>query len=178
MRFKNFFIMVFAVFALAGCKTNPFTGEKNLNFVSNQQLFPMAFQQYDEFLAENNVVTGTAEANMVKNVGQKIVVAAERFLNANGHQGYLNDFQWEFNLVNDEAVNAWAMPGGKIVFYTGILPVAQSETGVAAVMAHEVANSPTDHGAQRMSAGQLQHPAGVADSLAFTVRSQHTQQKF
>lgn len=178
MRIKNFFIMVFAVFALAGCKTNPFTGEKNLNFVSNQQLFPMAFQQYDQFLAENNVVTGTSEANMVKNVGQKIVVAAERFLNANGHQGYLNDFQWEFNLVKDEAVNAWAMPGGKIVFYTGILPVALNETGVAAVMAHEVAHALADHGAQRMSAAQLQQLGAVAGSVAVSGRSQQTQQIF
>lgn len=178
MRFKNFFIMVFAVLALAGCKTNPFTGEKNLNFVSNQQLFPMAFQQYDQFLAENNVVTGTSEANMVKNVGQKIVVAAERFLNANGHQGYLNDFQWEFNLVKDEAVNAWAMPGGKIVFYTGILPIAQTETGIATVMAHEVAHALADHGAQRMSAGQLQQLAGVAGSVALSGRSEQTQQIF
>ncbi len=178
MRFKNFFIMVFAVFALAGCKTNPFTGEKNLNFVSNQQLFPMAFQQYDQFLSENDVVTGTSEANMVKNVGQKVVVAAERFLNANNHQGYLNDFQWEFNLVKDEAVNAWAMPGGKIVFYTGILPVAQTETGVAAVMAHEVAHALADHGAQRMSAAQLQQLGAVAGSVAVSGRSQQTQQIF
>lgn len=116
MRFRNLFIMVLTVLALAGCKTNPFTGEKNLNFVSNDQLFPMAFQQYDQFLAENQVVTGTAEANTVKNVGQKVVTAAERYLNANGYQGYLNDFQWEFNLVQDEAINAWLCRVAKLYF--------------------------------------------------------------
>lgn len=178
MRFRNLFIMVFAVLVLAGCKTNPFTGEKNLNFVSNQELFPMAFAQYDQFLNENKVVTGTPEAQTVKNVGQKVVTAAERYLNANGYQGYLEDFQWEFNLVQDEAVNAWAMPGGKIVFYTGILPVAQDETGIASIMAHEVAHALADHGAQRMSAGQLQQLGAVAGSVAVSGRSQQTQQIF
>lgn len=178
MRIRNLFIVVLTVLALAGCKTNPFTGEKNLNFVSNDQLFPAAFAQYDQFLAENQVVTGTPEARTVKNVGQKIVTAAERFLNANGYQGYLNDFAWEFNVVQDDAINAWAMPGGKIVFYTGILPVAQTETGIAAVMAHEVAHSLADHGAQRMSAGQLQQLVGVAGSVAVSGRSQQTQQIF
>lgn len=178
MRFKNLFIVVLMVLALAGCKTNPFTGERNLNFVSNEQLFPAAFAQYDQFLAENDVVTGTAEASTLKNVGQKIVTAAERYLNANGYQGYLNDFAWEFNLVKDEAVNAWAMPGGKIVFYTGILPVAQDETGLAAIMAHEVAHSLADHGAQRMSAAQLQQLGAVAGSVAVSGRSEQTQQIF
>ncbi len=178
MSFRNIFIVAITVLSLTGCKTNPFTGEKNLNFVSNEQLFPMAFQQYDQFLAENKVVTGTAEANTVKNVGQKVVTAAERYLNANGYQGYLNDFQWEFNVVKDEAVNAWAMPGGKIVFYTGILPVAENETGIAAIMAHEVAHALADHGAQRMSAAQLQQLGAVAGSVAVSGRSQQTQQIF
>lgn len=176
MRFRNFFIVVLTVFTLAGCKTNPFTGERNLNFVSNEQLFPAAFAQYDQFLAENQVVTGTPESRTIKNVGQKIVTAAERYLNANGYQGYLNDFAWEFNLVKDEAVNAWAMPGGKIVFYTGILPIAQDETGIAAIMAHEVAHALADHGAQRMSAGQLQQVGGALVGVAAGGRSEATQQ--
>lgn len=178
MRINNFIIAFFAVLVMAGCKTNPFTGEKNLNFVSNDQLFPAAFAQYDQFLSENNVVTGTSESQMVKNVGQKIVTAAERYLNANGYQGYLNDFAWEFNVVKDDAVNAWAMPGGKIVFYTGILPVAEDETGVAAIMAHEVAHALADHGAQRMSAGQLQQLGAVAGGVALSGRSEQTQQIF
>lgn len=178
MRIRKIFLAFFAVLVMAGCKTNPFTGEKNLNFVSNDQLFPSAFAQYDQFLSENNVVTGTSETQMIKNVGQKIVTAAERYLNANGYQGYLNDFAWEFNLVKDEAVNAWAMPGGKIVFYTGILSVAEDETGVAAIMAHEVAHSLADHGAQRMSAGQVQQLVGVAGGVALSGKSEQTQQIF
>lgn len=175
---RSFLIIVFAALTMVGCKTNPFTGEKNLNFVSNAQLFPMAFQQYDQFLAENKVVTGTSEANMIKNVGQKIVTASERYLNAHGYQGYLNDFAWEFNLVQDDAVNAWAMPGGKVVFYTGILPIAKDETGIAVIMAHEVAHALADHGAQRMSAAQLQQLGAVAGGIALSGKSEQTQQIF
>ncbi len=170
------FILSFLVLVMA-CKTNPFTGEKNLNFVSNSQIFPASFQQYEEVLAQNQVVTNTPEARMIDRVGQKIATAAERYLNANGYQGYLNDYEWEFSLIkDDDQVNAWAMPGGKIAFYTGIMPIAQTETGVAAIMAHEVAHALADHGAQRMSAAQLQQVGGAVLGAAVGGRSESTQQ--
>lgn len=166
-----------AFFLVVACKVNPFTGEKNLNFVSNSQIFPASFAQYDQVLAESDVVTGTAESRMLVEVGNKIATAAKRFLDANGYQGYLEGYAWEFKLIkDDETVNAWAMPGGKIAFYTGILPIAQSETGVAAIMAHEVAHALADHGAQRMSAAQLQQLGAVAVSAAAGGRSESTQQ--
>ncbi|WP_127139771.1 M48 family metallopeptidase [Flagellimonas marinaquae] len=151
---------------LSACKTNPFTGKSTLNFYSNSQMFPMAFAQYDQFLESNKVVTGTSEAQMIQRVGQRIASAAERWLDANGYPGYLKDYKWEYNLVQDETVNAWCMPGGKIVFYTGILPITQNETGVAVVMGHEVAHALADHGAQRMSAGTLQQIGAVAGNVA------------
>jgi len=126
----------------------------------------MAFAQYDEFLNENKVVKGTSDAQMITRVGQRIASAAERWLDANGYPGYLKDYKWEYNLVQDETVNAWCMPGGKIVFYTGILPIAQNETGIAVVMGHEVAHALADHGAQRMSAGMIQQIGAVAGNVA------------
>jgi predicted Zn-dependent protease len=160
-------ILMAAIFiVVAGCKTNPFTGKSTLNFQRNSNLFPAAFAQYDQFLNENKVIKGTAQSQMITNVGQRIASAAERWLDANGYPGYLNDYKWEYNLVDDDAVNAWAMPGGKIVFYTGILPVTQTETGVAVVMGHEVAHALADHGAQRMSAGMLQQLGAVAGNVA------------
>jgi len=160
-------VMAMVVFlSVAACKTNPFTGKKVLNFYPNSQVFPMAFAQYDQFLTENNVVENTADAKMITKVGQRISSAAERWLVANGYPGYLKDYKWEYNLVNDETVNAWCMPGGKIVFYTGILPITQTETGVAVVMGHEVAHALADHGAQRMSAGTLQQIGAVAGNVA------------
>lgn len=161
MKTKQLFTLVLTVVLVCACKTSPFTGKKTLNFVSNDQLFPLAFQQYDQFLSENNVITGTADANMVKRVGEKIAVAAERYLTALGEPGYLKDYRWEYNLVNDDAVNAWAMPGGKIVVYTGILPITQTERGLAMVMGHELAHALADHGAQRMSAAQIQQGVGL-----------------
>ena len=160
-------ILVVAIFlGVTACKTNPFTGKKIMNFFPNSQIFPTAFAQYDQFLGENKVITGTADANTVTKVGQRISSAAERWLTANGYPGYLKDYKWEYNLVDDATVNAWCMPGGKIVFYTGILPITQSERGIAVVMGHEVAHALADHGAQRMSAGMVQQGLAVAGNIA------------
>ena len=166
MKFKSSIITTLTLILFLSCSTNPFTGKKTLALVPNSQLFPTAFAQYNQFLGENKVVTGTAQADMITRVGQRIAVAAERWLNANGNQGYLKDYKWEYNLVNDNTVNAWCMPGGKIVFYTGILPVAENETAIAAIMGHEVAHALANHGQQRMSAGMVQQGLAVAGNIA------------
>lgn len=165
---KKIILLIVIFVGVSACKVNPFTGQKTLNFYPNSQIFPSAFAQYDQFLTENKVVKGTAESQMITKVGQRISAAAERWLSANGHPGYLKDYKWEYTLVNDETVNAWCMPGGKIVFYTGILPICQGETGVAVVMGHEVAHALADHGAQRMSAGTLQQLGAVAGNVAIS----------
>jgi len=160
-------ILILVVFlGVTACKTNPFTGKKVLNFYPNSQIFPTAFAQYNSFLGENKVVKGTADANTITKVGQRISSAAERWLTANGYPGYLKDYKWEYNLVDDATVNAWCMPGGKIVFYTGILPITKTERGIAVVMGHEVAHALADHGAQRMSAGAIQQGVAVAGNIA------------
>ena len=166
MKYKNTIVAYGALIMFLSCATNPFTGNKTLAFVSNDSLFPSAFAQYDQFLSENKVVTGTSDAEMIKRVGQRIAVAAERWLNSNGHEGYLDDYKWEYNLVEDKTVNAWCMPGGKIVFYTGILPIAQNETGIAAIMGHEVAHALANHGQQRMSAAYIQQGLAIAGNVA------------
>jgi len=175
MKIKKYVAWVFSILFIS-CATNPFTGKKTLAIVPNSQILPMAFQQYNQFLGQNKVVRGTSDAQMITNVGQRISKAAERWLTANGYAGYLKNYKWEYNLVQDNAVNAWCMPGGKIVFYTGILPIAQGETGIAAIMGHEVAHALANHGQQRMSAAQLQQVAGVATAVAVQNKSQQTQQ--
>lgn len=162
----------FSIFAIAtalvaiGCATNPFTGKSTLALVPNSQIFPMAFQQYGEFLNENNVVRNTPDAEMVKNVGHKIAAAAEKYLKSKGFDEYLKEYEWDYNLVESSDINAWCMPGGKIVIYTGILPITQNEAGLAAVMGHEVAHALANHGQQRMSASQLQQLGAVAGNIA------------
>ncbi|RXR28333.1 M48 family peptidase [Flavobacterium piscinae] len=158
-----------------GCATNPLTGKSSLALVNNSSIFPSAFQQYSTFLKENKVVSGTADAKRVETVGIKIKQAAEKWLTAVGHPDYLKDYQWEYKLVEDKAVNAWCMPGGKIVVYTGILPVTKDEAGLATVMGHEVAHALLNHGQQRMSAGILQQAGAVGVGLAVGEKSEQTQ---
>lgn len=166
MKLRNIIVAIFTVALFLACTTNPFTGKQTMALVPNSQLFPTAFAQYNQFLGENKVITGTKESDMITRVGQRIAVASERWLTANNHQGYLKDYKWEYKLVDDETVNAWCMPGGKIVFYTGILPVAENETAIAAIMGHEVAHALANHGQQRMSAGMLQQLGAVAGNIA------------
>ncbi|WP_340198905.1 M48 family metallopeptidase [Ascidiimonas sp. W6] len=169
-------VILFSFFFLVlSCKTNPFTGKKTLNFYPNSQIFPMAFQQYDQVLNESKVVKGTNEATLVTKVGQRIASAAERWLTANGYPAYLKDYRWEYNLIKADQVNAWAMPGGKIAVYTGILPITQTETGLAVVLGHEVAHALADHGAQRMSAGTLQQLGAVAGNVALNKDDENRQ---
>src|SRR5690606_14485718 len=166
MKLRNITGILVFLLLVTACSTNPFTGKQTMALVPNSQLFPTAFQQYNQVLSESNVETGTERSEMIKRTGQRIAVAAERWLNANGHQGYLKDYKWEYNLIDDKTVNAWCMPGGKIVFYTGILPIAQSETGVAAIMGHEVAHALANHGQQRMSADYIQQGVALAGNIA------------
>lgn len=160
------------------CATNPFTGQKTMALVPDSQIFPMSFQQYNQFLSENKVITGTKDAQRVENVANKIRVAAERWLTANGKPTYLADYKWEYKLVDSKEVNAWCMPGGKIVVYTGILPIAKDDAGLAAILGHEVAHALANHGQQRMSAGLLQQAGAVGVAVATGNQSPERQQQF
>ena len=168
MKLNKIILSLVVAAVMFSCATNPFTGKKTMAFVGNDQLFPSAFAQYNQVLSENKVVTGTSDAEMITRVGQRIAVAAERWLTANGHQSYLEDYKWEYKLIESEQVNAWCMPGGKIAFYTGILPIAANETGVAAIMGHEVAHALANHGQQRMSAAYIQQGLAVAGNVALS----------
>jgi len=173
-----YLLMTASAAMVISCATNPLTGKKTLNFVSNSQLFPTAFAQYSEFLKENKVVSGTADAKKVENVGIKIKNAAEKYLASLGQTEYLKDYRWEYKLVQDPAVNAWCMPGGKIVVYTGILPITKTDDGLATVMGHEVSHALANHGAQRMSASQLQSFGAAGVALATSSQSAEKQAIF
>jgi len=175
MKISKVIVGISLIAIIGSCATNPFTGKKTLNFVSNSQLFPSAFQQYGTFLKENKVITATLDAKKVESVGIKIKNAAEQWLKANGHPEYLKGYQWEYKLIENKEVNAWCMPGGKIVVYTGILPITQDEAGLATVMGHEVSHALANHGAQRMSAAQLQQIGAVGVALATGSQSEENQ---
>ena len=151
---------------LWSCSTVPITGRKQFSLVSDAQLLPMAFQQYQGFLEQNKVSSNVAMTNELKSVGKRISGAVDRYMRANGMAAKADAYRWEFNLIDDKTVNAWAMPGGKTVFYTGIMPIAKNVDGIAAIMGHEVAHAFARHGAERMSTGMLQQAGGLAVALA------------
>lgn len=173
---KKVVILVLTVFLFVECSTVPITGRKRVNFVSDAQVLPASFAQYNSFLQENKVSNNRAMTNQVKNVGAKISAAVDRFMRANSMVEEANSYKWEFNLIDDETVNAWCMPGGKVVFYKGIMPICANEDGVAAVMGHEVAHAFAKHGQERMSQGQLQQIGGLAVALGTSGKSQESQQ--
>jgi predicted Zn-dependent protease len=164
-----------AVLFLFTCASNPLTGKSTMAFVNNSELFPSSFQQYEQFLSENKVISGTPQAQLVERVGKNIRAAAEKWLTAEGHGDYLKDYRWEYHLVDSNEVNAWCMPGGKIVVYSGILPLTQTEDGLATVMGHEVAHALLNHGQQRMSAGVLQELGAAGLSILTTGKSKESQ---
>jgi len=148
-------LLLIGVF-LSGFSSHNAAARGSVDLINNSILFPMAFTQYSDFLNENTVISGTAEDEMIKRVGGRIAQAAEKLLASEGKPGSLNEYKWEFTLVKDNAVNAWAMPGGKVVIYSGILPVAETEAGLAVVMGHEIAHAVLNHGLKRLSAEVLQ----------------------
>ena len=155
----TFFLILLIL--ISGCKVNHLTGKKTFNAFSNKQLFPMALQQYNSFLKENKPVIGTKAQRQISKIGVDIALAAQKYFAFKGQPNFLKEYEWEYNLVENEQRNAWCMPGGKIVFYTGILPIAKNPDGIAAIMGHEVAHALADHGGQRMSISLAQQGLNI-----------------
>jgi len=175
---RRIFLSLFLCLLLVMCKTVPLTNRSQLALIPNDQINSMSFSSYNSFLSENKVSNNTAQTNMVKTVGMRIKSAVETYLAENNMSEYVKGFEWEFNLVEDKAENAFCMPGGKVVFYTGIMPICKDETGVAVVMGHEVAHAIANHGNERMSQGLLQQLGGLSLAVALQSKPQETQNLF
>ncbi|MEO7048331.1 MAG: M48 family metalloprotease, partial [Ferruginibacter sp.] len=150
---KKLFTLILPFALLAGCSTNAVTGRKQLSLIPEDQLQQMALTQYQSFLSENKVVSSTSnkDAEMVKWVGSRIANAITAYYTKQGKADVLNGYKWEFNLVDSKEVNAWCMPGGKVVVYTGLLPITQNEAALAVVLGHEITHAVAQHGNERMS---------------------------
>ena len=151
---------------IIGCSTVPVTGRSQLNLIPNDEMLALSFQEYSSFLKENKLSTDAQKTAMVKRVGTRIQKAVEEYFAGRGLSSELSGYKWEFNLVEDPQVNAWCMPGGKVVVYTGILPLTRNEAGLAVVMGHEIAHAVAEHGNERMSQALLQQAGGVALAVA------------
>mgnify|MGYP006286026945 CR=1 FL=1 len=170
--------LVMLITLLAGCSEVPITGRRQLNLVPESMVTSMSAQQYDQFLSQSNLSDDPQKVAMVKRVGARIQEAVEQFCAEYCDENPFQGYEWEFNLIADDTVNAWAMPGGKVAVYEGILPVAQNEAGLATVMGHEIAHVFADHGQERMSQGLLVQMGGVALEYALQEKPEQTRSLF
>jgi predicted Zn-dependent protease len=176
---KKIISLLIVTTLFSGCALNLVTGRKQLNLISESELQLMAVSEYRTFLSDNKVLaSGNHDAAMVQRVGTRIANAVTTYYTNQGKAEILNGYEWEFKTVDSKEVNAWCMPGGKVVVYTGLLPVTQNENGLAIVMGHEIAHAIAKHGSERMSQAMVQQLGGVALQVALANKPQETQNLF
>ena len=164
---KKIALIVLASAVFASCVTNAITGRSQLTLVSDAELQTMSLTQYKQFLSTNKVVAaGNGDAEMVKRVGNRVAAAVKKYYADKGLPNALDGYQWEFNLVDSKEVNAWCMPGGKVVVYTGLLPITLNETALAIVLGHEITHAVVGHGKERMSQEMVAQGLGALGSAA------------
>ncbi len=164
------------ILVIISCSTVPLTGRRQLDLIPTSTMLSMSFQQYDEFLKANKLSTNQQQTAMVKRIGANIQKAVGQYMAQNNLSDQIANYKWEFNLIESDEVNAWCMPGGKVVVYTGILPITKTEGGLAVVMGHEIAHAVARHGDERMSQGLVTQLGGMALSLAIKDKPQETKQ--
>jgi len=166
-------------FIFFACQKNAITGRRSLNLIPESEMIAMSLTEYDQFLKEHQTLPGYHKNTiLVRNVGIKIQKAVEKYYAEKGLSNQLAGFKWEFNVVEENVVNAWCMPGGKVVVYTGLLPVTQDEASLAIVMGHEIAHAIAGHGNQRMSQAMMVQFGGAVLSTAMQQKPQVTQSVF
>jgi len=176
MKFKRFFLIFFLM--MIACQTVPLTGRQQLSIIPAGEMLALSATSYSDFLSKHTVITEGEDAQMVERAGGRIQQAVEKYFSEHNLTDRLKGYKWEFNLVDDKEVNAWCMSGGKVVVYTGILPVAKDEKGLAVVMGHEIAHAVASHGDERMSQGLMAQMGGMALSTALASKPQQTADLF
>ena len=176
MRKVKFMLMALVAAIVMSCgttRTVPITGRKQNILVSDEQVLTLSNKEYSDYMKSAKLSTNSYNTAMVKRVGQRLATAVEKYLNEHGLQAETKEYSWEFNLVQDQSVNAFCMPGGKIVVYEGLLPVTKDEASLAIVLGHEIAHAVAKHSAEQMSKqiknqygteilGQVLNAAGVS----------------
>lgn len=176
MRKVKFMLMALVAAIVMSCgttRTVPITGRKQNILVSDEQVLSLSNKEYSDYMKSAKLSTNSANTAIVKRVGQRLATAVEKYLNEHGLQAETKEYSWEFNLVQDQSVNAFCMPGGKIVVYEGLLPVTKDEASLAIVLGHEIAHAVAKHSAEQMSKqiknqygteilGQVLNAAGVS----------------
>lgn len=173
-----FSLAISGIVLISACNKVPFTNRKQVKLLGSSEMNTMSFDQYNQFLQQNPISTNQEQTRLIKTVGQKLSTAVTSYFKKHGMSKHIEGFKWEFNLVENNQVNAWCMPGGKVVFYTGIMPYCKDEEGVAVVMGHEIAHAVAKHGNERMSQGMIAQLGGVALQVAVSQKPEATQNLF
>ncbi len=176
MKYYKLLIFLIIVIIISACSRVLISNRIQLSLIPNSSMLQMSFDQYGQFLEENVISADKEKIESVKRVGKNIQKAVEQYFIDNGLEDELTNYDWEFNLVESNEVNAWCMPGGKVVFYTGILPLTRDENGLAVVMGHEIAHAIAEHGNERMSQGLMAQLGGIALAAAVSEKPEQTQQ--
>ncbi len=175
---KSVFVLILISVLFNSCSKVPLTGRSQLDLIPDNEMLSMSFQQYDQFLKDNKESTNQQETALVRKVGERVAKAVEQYFTQNNLSQQLQGYKWEFHLIDSKEVNAWCMPGGKVVVYTGILPITKTEAGLAVVLGHEIAHAVAKHGNERMSQAMIAQLGGVALSQALKEKPALTQNIF
>ncbi|MDZ7774554.1 MAG: M48 family metallopeptidase [Bacteroidales bacterium] len=177
---KHILLLLIGSFLFTGCSLNLVTGRNQLSLVPETELQLMASGEYATFLSEHEVLNpaSSKDAAMVTRVGANISNAITKYYTSQQQTSVIEGYNWEFNTIDSKEVNAWCMPGGKVVVYSGLLPVAQNEAGLAIVVGHEIAHAIAKHGSERMSQAMMQQLGGMALQVALSQKPQETQYLF
>jgi predicted Zn-dependent protease len=171
MKNISLFILVFFVIS---CGTVPMTGRKQLTAIPSSQMISLAEDSYAQVLKENKLSNNQLYTTQVRRVGTRITQAVERYFKEKGLQENIKNYSWEFHVLASDEKNAWCMPGGKIAFYEGIMPICEDDNGVAVVMAHEIAHAVAKHGNERMTQQLAAQLGGMALSEALKKEEETT----
>lgn len=172
---KTWILILWLSVMLTQCATVPITGRKQLLIMPESEMVQMSLTSYNDFLKENKLSSDPVGTKRVKDVGRRIAAAVESYLKSQGMESLVQDYQWEFNYVQSKEMNAWCMPGGKVVVYEGIMPVCQNDNGLAVVMGHEIAHAVARHGNERMSQQMIVQAGSTAAAYALKNKSEQTQ---
>ena len=175
---NSLFVLILISVSFNSCSKVPLTGRNQLDLIPDNEMLSMSFQQYDQFLKDNKESTNQKEIALIKKIGERVAKAVDQYFVQNNLSQQLQGYKWEFHLIDSKEVNAWCMPGGKVVVYTGILPVTKTEAGLAVVLGHEIAHAVAKHGNERMSQAMVAQLGGVALSQALKEKPALTQNIF
>jgi predicted Zn-dependent protease len=168
-------ILIF-IFTFTACSTVPLTNRKQFTLIPSQQMLALGTQSYQQVLSQAEVSSNRSDTRTIRQVGQRVTAAVEEYLRGINRENIIADYKWEFNLLKGDEINAWCIPGGKIAFYEGIMPVCRNDNGIAVVMAHEIAHAIADHSNERLTQQLSLQFGGMALSQALQEQSESTMQ--